>query len=45
MQVILFDFAEPFLIRDYHGMAMLVLKASLMSHVKIEESGSSGRNG
>ena len=26
MQAIFFDFVEPFLNQDYHGMAMLVLK-------------------
>ena len=31
MEAIFFDFAEPFLDQDYHGMAMLVLSASLLS--------------
>ena len=31
MQGIFFDFVEPFLDQDYHGMAMLVLRAALLS--------------
>ena len=31
MQAIFFDFVEPFLDQDYHGMAMLVLRAALLS--------------
>ena len=31
MQAIFFDFGEPFLDQDYHGMAIYFLKAPLLS--------------
>ena len=31
MQAIFFDFVEPFLNQDYHGMAIYFLKAALLS--------------
>ena len=31
MQAIFFDFVEPFLDQDYHGMAIYFLKAALLS--------------
>ena len=31
MQAIFFDFVEPFLDQDYHGMAISFLKAALLS--------------
>ena len=41
MQAIFFDFVEPFLDQDYHGMAIIFLKQlSYLVHVKILESDS-----